>query len=87
MNKSKNLTTLFVLVVSLVCAIWVNQFEPRQWVETQHRYETKLNQQNQLVYTIGGQEQLVEKPVPYKQSSINQQSLDGLDGQSPQQPI
>jgi len=75
MPNHSNKIALIIFILSALAALYVQQNVHKVWQEQNYIYQTYLNEQGKLAYTYKGKEQLIEKPIDYKNSPLNQQNL------------
>ena len=79
MSRFQNLLTLIFILLGIAGALYVNNFVPASWLESQIRYEVIQDQNDNLFYRASGKDVAIPSTVPYQESAINQTSLNKLN--------
>lgn len=83
MSKFQNRLSLFILLMGLMCAIYINSSVSPVWLESQVQYQTYTNTDGRIAYSAAGKEVLIPEPINYQQSPLRQSALDKLNGEVP----
>lgn len=70
-----------VVLFGLVAGLYVASNIDAQWFEQRTTYNVYQNTSGELVYTYKGAETRIHDIVPYQQSELRQEALDGLRGE------
>lgn len=77
--KINNQLALFVFIIGVVGALFVNSSVQKTWLEQSYVYELYQTEQGKNAYVYQGQEVIIEKTIPYAQSPLNQQNLKNIE--------
>lgn len=83
MSKFQNRLSLFILLMGLACAIYINTSVSPVWLESQVQYQTYVNTNGDTAYSAAGKEVVVPQPIRYDDSPLRQSALDALNGDVP----
>ena len=74
--KTHNQFALFILILGIFAALFVNSSVEKRWLEQSYIYEIYQTDNNEHAYTFKGKEVVIEEVVPYANSPLNQANLD-----------
>jgi len=75
MNNNNNIFALFILILGLCSAFYVNFFVQPVWLEQSYLYDTYTNKKGELAYTFKDKEVIISQVINYQDSPLNQNSL------------
>ena len=81
MIKNANQFALIIFIFSVLSALYVYKSVDKTWQEQSYIYQTYVNEQGKLAYIFKGEERLIETPIAYQNSPLNQQNLTQLSGE------
>lgn len=68
----------WALTVAMLASLYVHFFVSPQWLEQRTTYQVTASETGELFYVHQGEQIPIDDPVPYDESILRQQALDGL---------
>ena len=80
MPKKHNSIAFLAFIFAVFSAIYIKQFIAPQWVEQSYVYDVSTDEHGTSSYIYKEQKVIIESIVDYKNSSLNQQKLNNING-------
>jgi len=75
MKNNNNIFALFILILGLCSAFYVNFFVKPVWLEQSYLYDTYTKKTGELAYTFKDKEVIISQVINYQNSPLNQKNL------------